>query len=379
MTRILEDFLGDVERKDVASQDVHAEDASVGAYETNLTFYNVRIEEFQTYFSPSQIVYHHPEKAASFANKVRIVENSTRLISNVRISAVYVEDNNFVEYPFDEPEIYSKINKSSRLLRFFKITFDVNGDTRNIETLMKATCELWKFTETLFYKVFAFNMERIWRLSKYIGESDKNMFNGTMYRDIVSGRSLSGLFVDYMKAFMEDTYGIKTKNIDVLRASKGNIDDRVSAILIQAGGMSRQKAAKFRIDYFNESDLLRITLKNGETVSIDNYSLKEICLKKGYKNVEFIVDGTLVIQTLSGYENLNVIKSTAENNTLMISGRVSPRILDWIMSHLWFNRLDLSHAKTYGQKIAIYKKDKGFRNKDIEIIPSCDIEIKDEP
>ena len=63
----------------------------------------------------------------------------------------------------------------------------------------------------------------------------------------------------------------------------------------------------------------------------------------------------------------------------MIASRVSPRILDWIMSHLWFKRIDLSHAKTSWKSIVIYPKDKKLRNKDIEIIPSKDIEIKDEP
>ena len=345
--KLLEDFIDNIDSKDVTTQDVYAEDAKCGEFSTNLSFYNVRIEAFYTYFSPSQIVYHHPEKAVSFANKVRIVENSTRFIKNVKISGVFVENNDFVEYPFDEPDIYSKINKSSKLLRFFKISFNISGNDKSIPSLLKATCELWKFTETLLYKVFGMNMNRIWKLSQYIGAVDKNMFNERIYKDIVSGRGLSGLSVDYVKDFIEDTYNIKTKNIDILRASKGNVDDRNSILLIQKGGMSKQKAVKFKIDYFNENDLLRIILKKGEIVSIDNYNLKDICRKK-YKNIEFVVEGTLVIKKLSGFENLNIIKPTAENNTLVIASRISPRILDWIMTHLWFSKIDLSHANTSG-------------------------------
>ena len=74
MSLILEDFLDDVESKDMTSQDVQTEEEREGEYNTNLTFYNVRLSEFQTYFSPSQIVYHHPEKVKAIANKVRIVE-----------------------------------------------------------------------------------------------------------------------------------------------------------------------------------------------------------------------------------------------------------------------------------------------------------------
>ena len=115
-------------------------------------------------------------------------------------------------------------------------------------------------------------------------------------------------------------------------------------------------------------------MKTGETACLDDYELKDLCRNTAIHSVELTVKGTLEIRALSGYENLNCIPMASFNQCLKISTRVTPRILDWILTHLWFSELDLSDAKL-AQPIEIYPKDKGMRNKEIKIIPNDKVTV----
>lgn len=191
-----------------------------------------------------------------------------------------------------------------------------------------------------------------------------------MYRGIKHWATLPGTSLNYLNVIINDVFKKKVRNLDLLHIVEGCVtDDRSARTLINQLNMPPREAAKFSTYLGNSSEKYTIEVKINQTACLDDYSLKDLCRTSAIHQVALTVKGTLDIRALSGYENLNCILMTSFNKCLKISTRVTPRILDWILTHLWFSELDLSDA-ILAQPIDIYPKDKGMRNKEIEIIPN---------
>ena len=87
------------------------------------------------------------------------------------------------------------------------------------------------------------------------------------------------------------------------------------------------------------------------------------------------IDGTLVIKSVEGYSNLNQIDRRYRNNRLVIKTRITPYIIDWILTHLSFEEIDLSESKSVGE-IEIHTEDVDVRNKKVNIIPGENITVQ---
>jgi hypothetical protein len=371
--RLLEDFIDDIDVQDVQQND---QDVSpkAGQYWVCVVFDNMDDSQFRKYFVPLKAVTEDSHKARVYARRAELCLDACRKITNVDMSVYVIENNNFLELSLADPNTYKVLINKDLPFRGFKVTFDFN-EKLTAKTMTEALCAVYKLTEDMLYKACGMSLNLFWHLSQYLSESHYSSFNGQMYRGITHMASLPGTSLNYLGAIINDVFGIKCKNIDLLHASEGCVtDDRTARTLINRLNMSPKEAAKFTTYMEDGSEKYLVELKTGETACLDDYELKDLCRSTSIHSVELTVKGTLEIRALSGYENLNCIPMASFNQCLKISTRVTPRILDWILTHLWFSELDLSDA-ILAQPIEIYPKDKGMRNKEIEITPNDKITI----
>ena len=114
--------------------------------------------------------------------------------------------------------------------------------------------------------------------------------------------------------------------------------------LISRTGFDRKTINSLDIQLFKDDNSLDITIKEDKTVCLDENHIDSM-IDKNIQKVSLYVLGTLVINSAEGYRNLNFIDRQKLNNKIVINTRVTPYIINWILTHLMFKEVDLSGAR----------------------------------
>lgn len=318
---------------------------------------------------------------AQAARKIKVAENSITGVRKARIFfAQFVQDengNNTVDYyPYDEPESY-KIVKGTSFSTYVKFDLAVDAKKSKVELMTQALVSVYRLALDVYHKIIGIpypqKVSESFRLGTLYSD-DMKEFDGKMYMllkryDYLPDELLEKLqynlkeffHIDFPMKTLRDTYG-STTNTRLLRSSIISGLDR---------NMMRCLDASVVI---NDNSLI-VKLKKGCELCLDEIHVASLGQVDKCNSVVLDIDGTLLIKSVEGYSNLNQIDRRYRNNRLVIKTRITPYIIDWILTHLSFEEIDLSESKSVGE-IEIHTEDVDVRNKKVNIIPGENITIQ---
>ena len=368
---LLEEFIDDFQEDELENPKEESNDKVEQAYGVYIVSPNV------TTFIQS-IERCAPEQAA---RKVRIAENSIIGIRNARIFfAQFVLDENGKNtidyYPYDESESYKKV-KGTSYSTYVKFDLAVDAKKKKVELMTQALVSVYRLALDVYHKIIGIpypqKVSESFRLGTLYSD-DMKEFDGKMYMllkryDYLPDEMLEKLqynlreffHIDFPMKTIRDTFG-STQNTRLLRSSIISGLDRNMLRCLEASVM------------INDNTLI-VKLKEGCELCLDEIHVASLGQVDKCSNVVLDVDGTLVIKSVEGYSNLNQIDRRYRNNRLIVKTRITPYIIDWILTHLSFEEIDLSEAKTVGQ-IEIHTEDVNVRNKKVKVIPGENIIVE---
>lgn len=125
--------------------------------------------------------------------------------------------------------------------------------------------------------------------------------------------------------------------------------------------------------------ILIIKVPENTKLCLDDVSLDSLKTTLRLNGIVFQIDGTLVIKSIDGFSNLKYAEYSEErdneNDALKVLTVMSPNILKFILTKVYFKSLDLSHADMT-EDMSVNLNYKLVLNPDIEIESNRQLEIK---
>ena len=298
---LLEDFIDDFHNDDLEYPKEYSTEKVEPAYGVYIASLNI-----ETFIRSV-------EKCVPYlvARKVKVIENSISGLRNAQIYfAKFIIDNNgnnTIEYlPYDKPESFKKI-KGTSFSTYVKFDLAFDNKKSKVELMTQALVSVYKLVLDVYHKIIEIPYPQKVNESFYLMElnsDDYKAFNGKMYMllkrygylpdELLENLqySLREIFhIDFPLKTIRDAYGF-TQKTKLLRTSLNS-------------GLDRNMIRCLDTSILINDNTMIVKLKKDCELCLDEISIASLGITEKCNNVILDIDGTLVINSVEGYSNLN--------------------------------------------------------------------------